>query len=72
MRVFTIENCSVYIYDDDHPPPHCHVRFKGGEEIVVGLPLLNPWYGKALDRNTRGILEEHLEKLVEVWESKHE
>ena len=31
VRVFGNKNFGVFVYKDDHPPPHCHVRF--GDQV---------------------------------------
>lgn len=62
------DNFSVYVYDEDHPPPHCHVRFSNGKELVVTLPLLKPLHGGKLDKRVRRVLSENLDQLVSEWE----
>jgi hypothetical protein len=71
MRVLDSECFAVYIYDDEHPPPHCHLIFNNGDEVVVGLPMLDAWYGKALKKRVRKVLEENLDQLADAWDSKH-
>jgi hypothetical protein len=71
MRVLDSDCFAVYIYDDEHPPPHCHLIFSDGEEVVVGLPFLNVWYGKSIRRKVRQYLEENIDLLVDIWEIKH-
>lgn len=58
----------VYVYDEDHPPPHCHVIFTDGEEVVVTLPLLQPLHGKKLDKKTKRVLTQKLDQLVDEWD----
>lgn len=71
MKVLSMQGCNIYIYDDEHPPPHCHVIFNDGSETVVGLPFLDCWYGKTLKKKLKRFLEEHIDQLIDVWENKH-
>lgn len=71
MRVLESAGLAVYIYDDEHPPPHCHIVFSDGEEVVVGLPFLNVWFGRTIKRRVKKLLEINLELLVSTWETKH-
>jgi hypothetical protein len=68
MPFIESDNFGVYVYDRDHPPPHCHVRFFNGEEVVITLPLLNVLHGGKLEKKVRKVLLEHLDELVEEWD----
>ena len=68
MKVIQYKIFSVYVYANDHPPPHCHVRFKDGSEISVDLPLILPRYGVTISKEVEEILELNLDKLCTVWE----
>lgn len=68
MKVIEGLNYDIYIYPDDHPAPHCHVRFYNGSESVVGLPLLNHICGTKIDKNVRKELYENIESLINNWE----
>ena len=61
----------AYIYDDEHPPPHCHVFYSNNEEVVVGLPFLNVLHGGRLTKKGREFLKANMNELCDLWEEKH-
>lgn len=71
MRVLGSSGFNVYIYDNDHPPPHCHVVYSNNEKTIVGLPLLQVIYGKPLKKTVRKYLEDNIDALADIWELKH-
>ena len=71
MRILEKDGVAVYIYDNEHPPPHCHLVFSNGEEKIVGLPLLDVWFGKSIKKWIRNYLEENIETLLNTWDEKH-
>lgn len=68
MKVVRATNFSLYIYSDDHPPPHCHVRFKDGSDVSIDIPLIIPRYGATISKEIEEVIEKNLEKLCNVWE----
>lgn len=68
MRVFGNKNFGVFVYKNDHPPPHCHVRFGDKSEVCVMIPLIQPMYGAEISREIRGEIENHLDTLVKKWD----
>ena len=68
MKVIEGDNYDVYIYPDDHPPPHCHIRYCDEEESVVGLPLLNHLYGIKSIRKVHNELIKNIDLLIDKWE----
>ncbi len=58
----------VYVYPNDHPPPHCHIRFNNGSDISVDLPLIVARYGATISKEVKELIENNLEKLCESWE----
>jgi hypothetical protein len=68
MKVLNSSNFDVYIYTDDHPPQHCHIRFLDGSESIIGLPLLNLIHGVQIDKKVRMYLLENLETLTTKWD----
>ncbi len=68
MKVLRHSRFGVYIYKGDHPPPHCHVRIKGGKDISVDLPLLDPRYGESISREVETFLLENLDALCKAWD----
>jgi hypothetical protein len=71
MKILDGDGFAVYIYDNEHPPPHCHIIYANKRKVVAGLPLLNGMYGTTVDRLLKKYLTENLELLTETWESKH-
>lgn len=60
---------NVYVYPEDHAPPHCHIRYKGHEaESIVGLPLLNLLAGPVLEKQIKKVLQNNLARLTQKWE----
>lgn len=69
MRIVQSDNCSVYVYPEDHAPPHCHIRYKDNSpESVVGLPLLNLIAGKPVSKPIKKILCQNINELIKAWE----
>lgn len=68
MRIVSTDAYGVYIYAGDHPPPHCHVRWHGENEVVVSLPNLQSLYGDGVPSQVREFLLENLDKLCEEWD----
>ena len=68
MKVIEGDNYDVYIYPNDHPPPHCHIRYCDEEESVVGLPLLNHLNGVKVIRKVHKELINNIILLSEKWE----
>lgn len=71
MRVIDADGFAVYIYDDEHPPPHCHVIYNNEDEVVISLPFLEVLYGKKIKRRVRRVLENNLDLLLDTWDDKH-
>lgn len=61
---------AIYMYVDDHPPPHFHIRLRDGREVAVSLGEFTVLAG-ALDRRDMAepmswaVQNEHL--LIEKW-----
>ncbi len=69
MRVIKEANFSIYIYANDHPPPHCHVRYKDGSDTSVDIPLVVPRYGATISKEVEAVIENNLEKICDAWET---
>jgi hypothetical protein len=67
MKVISGNSYDVYIYPDDHPPPHCHIRYSDEKESVVGLPLLNHMYGVKVTRKVNKELINDIDFLIDKW-----
>jgi len=60
---------SVYVYYDDHPPPHFHAMY-GGQEVVILIDSLRVSRGRLPPRALGLVLEwafEHRPELGEGW-----
>lgn len=69
MKVIKGDFFNVYVYPEDHAPPHCHVRYKGNKaESIVGIPLLNLLAGPILEKQMKKTLQNNLSKLAQKWE----
>ena len=68
MRIFGNKFFSVFVYKNDHPPPHCHVRFGDRSDVCVTIPLIEPMYGAEISREVREEIENNLEELMETWD----
>jgi len=61
MQVLKFNDFTVHIYTT-YPPPHCHVRFNDGEEILVSIPAFTKIAGnRALTREIEACLLENID-----------
>lgn len=69
MKVLQFDNFSVYIYAD-HAPPHCHLRFSDGEDIIVSIPGFKTLTGdgKRLKKSIKELLIENIDFLCTKWD----
>lgn len=58
---------SIYVYED-HPPPHCHVRFPDNSEISVSLPFIEPLYRATITKEIEEAIEKNLDLLTNIWD----
>lgn len=68
VRVFGNKDFGVFVYKNDHPPPHCHVRFGDKSEVCITIPLIQPLHGAEISRVIREEIENHLDLLVGTWD----
>ena len=68
MKVASAKKFSLYIYPNDHPPAHCHVRYKDGSDISVDIPLIIPRYGATISKEVEEFIEQNLDPLCDMWE----
>ena len=69
MRVLAGTNYIIYVYPEDHAPPHCHVRYSdNGIESLVDLYLFDVIEGRAITRKIRAHLKANQELLITSWE----
>jgi hypothetical protein len=68
MKIVGNDIFGIYIYPNDHPPPHCHVRYKNGDDISVDIPLIIARYKAQISKPETLMIEENIEKLCSEWE----
>ena len=57
----------IYVYANDHNPPHCHVYWERFKVAVVYLNPVSIGPGDRLPRRGREFVVEHLEDLTSAW-----
>lgn len=67
MKVLKGPNFDIYVYKD-HAPPHCHVRFRNGKEVVVKLFTLEPLYGEKVSKAIKKCITDNLDFLFNKWD----
>lgn len=60
----------IYMYSDDHPPPHFHIRLRDGRDVAISLSAFTVIAGAMDPREMEepmswAVLNEHL--LTEKW-----
>jgi hypothetical protein len=68
-RIAQLSNCSIYIYADDHMPPHFHV-VGAGWEVQVSLETLSITAGKGPRKSIKEALQwasDNKERLTNDW-----
>ena len=60
----------IWIYEVDHPPPHCHIAWKGRHFKVAlwDLQVLKP-AGVELPAPLRSCLRTYRVEMLKAWES---
>jgi|GEM_PF-1779195 hypothetical protein len=69
VKILTNSNFKIYVYPNDHPPPHCHVVFRDGTDITVDLPLIEVRYGAKISKEIKVAIEEALDKICDAWDA---
>lgn len=59
---FGTEHVKIFVYADDHPPPHCHV-IRRGIETRVTVPALLILSGPKLNRMEESMILDQIELL---------
>jgi len=69
MKVLQFNNFSVHVYTD-YAPPHCHLRFIDGDDIIVSLPEFKMLTGdgKRLKKAIKELLIENIDFLCTKWD----
>lgn len=68
MKIVESDSFDVYVFPNDHPPPHCHIIFNDGSEVCVGIIFIDSWYGTKISRNVRKVLLDNMDKLANAWD----
>ncbi|QOJ27847.1 MAG: DUF4160 domain-containing protein [Ignavibacteriales bacterium] len=71
MSIINTPNFSIHVWGFDHPPPHCHVRFKDGSSVCVTIPFIEPMYGATISYAVRKAIEDNLDEIVDYWDALH-
>ncbi|MFP9097928.1 DUF4160 domain-containing protein [Flavobacterium sp. RHBU_24] len=58
----------ILIYDNDHPPPHCHLRRSDGSESRVAIPSLKVMTGPALSKKEKEAILDQLDELCDKFD----
>ncbi len=58
----------IYVYANDHNPPHCHVFWERFKVSVVYLNPVAEGPGDRLPRRGRQLVIEHLDELMAAWD----
>lgn len=61
-------NFRILIYDNDHPPPHCHIRRSDGTETRVAIPSLKILTGCALSKTEKATLLDQIDELCDKFD----
>ena len=68
MKVTENGRFGVYVYANEHPPPHCHLRYGNGDDISVLLPTMVPMYGAVIDKKDKEFLVKNIKIITDAWE----
>ncbi len=69
--IIRIGKITIRVYSEKqtkHKLPHCHVCEDGEVSTSVALPTLNVLVGPRLSKESRLLLKENLEKIIQAWE----
>jgi hypothetical protein len=58
----------IIIRGNEHPYPHCHVRWKDGTESYVLIPSLQVLFGKKLTKAVEKMLLDNLDALCDEFD----
>lgn len=68
-RIANVEGVSIYIYADDHPPPHVHARM-AGEDMMVDIVSGHVLRGDIPPAKKQAVLTwvgKHASELLDAW-----
>ncbi len=58
----------VYVYANDHNPPHCHVFWDGYKVAVVNLLPVSHSQGDRLPRRGVELVRANVDELLAAWQ----
>jgi hypothetical protein len=74
-KIAEIAGATVFVFPNDHPPPHVHVRFQGAAvrlRITDAVPLDRvPAFPSRVLRDVRGWLLQNRDRAAEAWAAYH-
>ena len=63
---------SVYVYANEHNPPHCHLYWNAGEkEALIDLRTFEVIEGDAVSKRGARIISKRIQEIREVWNQLH-
>lgn len=68
MKIVESDNFNVYVFPNDHPPPHCHIIYNDGSEVCVGIIFIDSLYGAKISRKVRNVIINNIDKLADAWD----
>jgi hypothetical protein len=60
---FGTAHLKIRVYSNDHPPPHCHLLRKNGNETRIAIPSLLILTGPKLSREEEDLILNCLDEL---------
>jgi len=65
---FGTAHIKIFVYADDHPPPHCHLLRKDGTETRVAIPTMIILTGPKLSKKEENLVLDNLDALCDEFE----
>jgi len=68
-RISEFSGIVVYMYFDDHPPPHCHVLYAGDwAKLSLTGKVVTGWLPRRVLTRMRPWILEHRAELLANWD----
>lgn len=68
MKIADNGRFKIYVYSNDHNPPHCHVIASDGTKWIISIPDLKVIVGEEPPRQLKDFLLEYLEEILKTWD----
>ena len=68
---FGTKHIKIFVYAEDHPPPHCHVVRTDKSVTRVVLPTLKELTGAPLSRIEKDLILKRLDEICEAYDEKN-